>query len=175
MAFAFILKPNVRQEVRTLDVNSAGAGLLADSHIVWSQYVPPPADGKYRKGTPRTCATPFLTGNGQAVVCATSSYSASTKRLSGLWLAYPLATPAQPRVIGSVQVPQDVKDFAIPNTVEWTNSPGTEVIGYWVTEVVTYSKNSPGPATTDTEHFAFIGGGKVREFPVLPGTREAAW
>jgi len=175
VAFAFIQTPKVRQEVRTLDVHSAGAGLLTDSRLVWSQYVPPPADGKYGKGTPRTCATPFLTGNGQAVVCATSSYSASTKRLSGLWLAYPLATPVRPRVIGSVQVPQDVKDFAIPNTVEWTNSPGTEVIGRWVTEVVTYSKNSPGPATTDTEHFAFIGGGKVRDFPGLPGTQEAAW
>jgi hypothetical protein len=175
VAFAFIQTPNVRQQVRTLDVHSAGAGLLTDSHVVWSQYVPPPAGGKYGKGTPRTCASPFLAGNAQAVVCAASSYSASTKRLSGLWLAYPLATPAQPRVIGSVQVPQGVKDFAIPSTVEWTNSPGTEVIGYWVTEVVTYSKNSPGPSTTDTEHFAFIGGGKAREFPGLPGTSEAAW
>ena len=176
VAFALIQTPDVRQEVRTLDVNSAGADLLNDSRVVWSQYVPPPADGKYGKGTPRTCSTPVLAGNGQAVVCATSSYSASTKRLSGLWLAYPLATPAQPRVIGSIEVPQGVKGFAIPNTVEWTNPSGTEVIGSWTTEVVTYSKNSPGPATTDTTYFAFIGGGKVREFPVLPASaHSAAW
>ena len=173
VAFAFIQAPHVRQDVRTLDVNAAGPGLLADSRAVWSQYVPPPAGGKYGKGTPRTCDTPFLTGNGQAVVCATSSYSASDKRLSAIWLAYPLATPARPRVLGRVQVPPNVKDFASPNTVEWTNAAGTEVLGSWSTETVAYSKDFPGPATTVTNHYAFIGGGKIRPFPWVPGLHDA--
>jgi len=175
VGFAFIQTPNVRQEVRTLDVNSAGSSLLADSHVVWSQYVPPPAGGKYGKGTPQTCDTPFLDGDGQAVVCATSSYSATDKRLSAVWLAYPLATPARPRVIGSVQVPQDVKGFNGPNAVQWTNSSGTEVIGSWNPEVTVYSKNFQGPATSVTNDFAFIGGGQVRSFPWSPGLSDAAW
>jgi hypothetical protein len=175
VAFASIQTLNVRQEVRTLDIGSAGTSLLADSHVVWSQYVPPPAGGKYGKGTPRTCDTPFLTGDGQAVVCGASSYSASTKRLSAVWLAYPLTAPTRPRVIGSVQVAQDVTGFGGPIAVQWTNSSGTEVIGSWNPETVTYSKNFPGPATSVTNYFAFIGGGKVGEFPWGEGISEAAW
>jgi hypothetical protein len=175
VAFASIQTLKVREEVRTLSVNAPGAGLLADSRVVWSQYVPPPAGGKYGKATPQTCETPFLTGDGQAVVCATSSYSASTKRLSALWLAYPLATPTRPRVIGSVQVPSDATGFNGPIAVNWTNSSGTEVIGSWNTEVVTYSKNVQGPTTTVTNYFAYIGGGTVREFPWFPGSADAAW
>ena len=103
VAFASIDTPNVRQEVRMLDVGSAGTSLVADSHVGWSQYVAPPAGGKYGKGTPQTCDTPILTGDGQTVVCGASFlHSATTKRLSAVWLAYPLATPARPRVIGSV-------------------------------------------------------------------------
>ena len=175
VAFASIQTRNVRQEVRTLDVNSAGPDLLADSHVVWSQYVPPPVGGTYGKATPQTCDTPFLTGDGQAVVCGAGSYSASTKRLSAVWLAYPLATPARPRVIGSVQVPQDVTGFNGPNAVQWVNSSGTEVIGSWNPETVTYGKNFQGPATSVTNYFAFIGGGQVREFPWVPALQEAAW
>jgi hypothetical protein len=174
VAFAFIQTQHIRQEVRTLDVHSAGAGLLTDSRVVWSQYVPPPVGGKYGKGTPQTCDTPFLTGNGQTVVCATSSYSASDKRLSARWLAYPLAPPDRPRVLGSVQVPPNVKDFAVPNTVDWTNSSGTEVIGTWNTETVVYSKDYQGPATTVTTTSAFIGGGQVRPLPAVSGL-PVAW
>jgi hypothetical protein len=175
VAFASIQTPNVRQEVRTLNVNAPAAGLLADSHVVWSQYVPPPAGGKYGKATPQTCGTPFLTGDGQAVVCATSSYSASTKRLSAVWLAYPLAAPARPRVIGSVQVAPDVTSFNGQNAVEWTNSSGTEVIGSWNPATPVYGKNSQEIGTSVTNYFAFIGGGKVREFPWGQGMKEAAW
>ena len=163
VAFASIQTLKVRQEVRTLSVNAPGAGLLADSRVVWSQYVPPPAGGKYGKATPQTCDTPFLTGDGQAVVCATSSYSASTKRLSALWLAYPLATPTRPRVIGSVQAAPDVTSFNGQNAVEWTNSSGTEVIGSWNPETVVYDKNSQQAGTSVTNYFAYIGGGTVRE------------
>jgi len=175
VGFAFIDTPNVRQDVRALNVNSAGTSLLADSRVVWSQYVPPPPGGTYGKGTPRTCDTPFLDGDGQAVVCAGSSYSASAKRLSAIWLAYPLATPARPRVIGSVQVPQDVKGFNGPNAVQWTNSSGTEVIGSWNPEVTVYSKNFQVAATSVTNDFAFIGGGTIRSFPWSPGLSDAAW
>jgi hypothetical protein len=170
VAFAYIQTPKVRQEVRTLDVNSAGTGLLTDSHVVWSQYVPPPAGGKYGKGTPRICQTPILAGDGQAVVCATSSYSASAKRLSALWLAYPLATPARPRVIGSVQAPPKATDFDGPIAVAWTNSSGTEVIGSWNPQTGVL-----GQGMSVTNDFAFIGGGKVRSFPWAPGLPDAAW
>jgi hypothetical protein len=182
VGFAFIDTPNVRQDVRTLDVGSAGTSLLADSHVVWTQYVPPPAGGKYGKATPQACGTPFLTGDGRAVVCAATSYSASTNRLSALWLAYPLSLgypldPATrpPRVIGSVTEPQDVKGFNGPNAVLWTNSSGTEVIGNWNPEVTVSSKNFQGPATSVTNHYAFIGGGKVMPFTWNPGPRGAAW
>jgi hypothetical protein len=164
VAFAFIQAPHVRQDVRTLDVKASGTGLLAGSRVVWSQAVPSAAGGTDGRGTPRTCDTPFLTGNGQAVVCATSSYSASTKRLSALWLAYPLATPTRPRVIGSVQAPPGTQGFNGPNTVDWANSTGTEVIGSW----------NPAVSTSVTSNNAFIGGGKIRSFPWLAGF-PAAW
>lgn len=175
VAFASTDTPHVRQEVRTLNVNAGGTGLLTDSHIVWSQYVPPPPGGTYGKATPQTCGTPFLTGDGQAVVCATSSYAASTRRLSAVWLAYPLATPTRPRVIGSVQVPQDVTSFNGQNAVLWTNASGTEVIGSWNPETPVYGKNSQEIGNSVTNYFAFIGGGQVREFPWGPGIRQAAW
>ena len=194
VAFAFIRTANVRQEVRTLDVSAAGTGLLADSRVVWSQYVPPPAGGKgtprtceapllascgtsstYGKATPRTCDTPFLTGDGQAVVCGASSYSASTKRLSAVWLAYPLAPPGRPRVIGSATVRPDVDDFNGPIAVKWTNSSGTEVIGSWNPQTLVYDKNGQVSGSTVANYFAFIGGGKVREFPWVGGLQEAAW
>jgi hypothetical protein len=194
VAFAFIQTPNVRQEVRTLDVNAAGTSLLADSRVVWSQYVPPPAGGQgtprpcdtpllagcgtsstYGKGTPRTCDTPYLTGDGQTVVCGTSSYSASTKRLSAVWLAYPLAAPGRPRVIGSATVRPDVDDFNGPIAVEWTNSSGTEVIGSWNPQTKVYDKTGQVTGSEVTNYFAYIGGGKVREFPWGPGMTDAAW
>jgi hypothetical protein len=194
VAFALIQAPNVRQEVRTLDVSAAGTSLLADSRVVWSQYVPPPAGGKstppacerpllvgcgtssaYGKGTPRTCDTPFLTGDGQAVVCGTQSYSASTKRLSAVWLAYPLAAPGRPRVLGSATVSADVNDFNGPIAVEWTNSSGTEVIGSWNPQTLVYDKTGQVSGSDVTNNFAFIGGGKVSEFPWGPGMTDAAW
>jgi hypothetical protein len=158
VGFAFIGTPNVREEVRTLDVSSAGSDLLADSHVVWVQYVHPPAGGKYGKSTPRTCDTPFLTGDGQTVVCTTSSYSATDKRLSAVWLAYPVATPSRPRVIGSVTEPRQVTGFVGPNVVEWVNSSGTEVIGAWFPEVTI------GRGVSVASYQAFIGHGRVRPF-----------
>ncbi len=194
VAFALIQAPNVRQEVRTLDVSAAGTSLLADSRVVWSQYVPPPAGGQstprtcepplliscatsspYGKGTPRTCDTPFLTGDGQAVVCGAQSYSASTKRLSAVWLAYPLAAPGRPRVIGTATVRPDVDDFNGPIAVRWTNSTGTEVIGSWNTQTVLYDKTGQVSGGEVTNYFAVIGGGKVREFPWAGGLQDAAW
>jgi hypothetical protein len=175
VAFASIQTLKVRQAVRTLDVNSAGPGLLAASHVVWSQYVPPPAGGKYGKGTPQTCDTPVLTGDGQAVVCGAGSYSASTKRLSAVWLAYPLATPTRPRVVGSVQVPRAATGLNGPIAVEWTNFSGTEVIGSWNPETALYGKNHQQIGNSVANYFAFIGGGTVREFPWVGALQLAAW
>ena len=194
VAFALIQTPKVRQEVRTLDVSAAGTSLLGDSRVVWSQYVPPPAGGTgparpcattlliscgtsspYGKGTPRTCDTPFLTGDGQAVVCGNRSYSASTKRLSAVWLAYPLAAPGRPRVIGTAPVRPDAVDLNGPVAVEWSNSSGTEVIGSWNPQTVLYDKTGQVSGSEVTNYFAFIGGGKVKEFPWGPGMEDAAW
>jgi hypothetical protein len=175
VAFAFIYAPHVRVGVRTLDVSSAGSDLLDDSRVAWVQYVRPPADGTYGESTPRTCDTPFLTGNGKAVVCAASSYSASTKRLSAVWLAYPLAAPGRPRVLGSATVSADVNDFNGPIAVEWTNSSGTEVIGSWNPQTLVYDKTGQVSGGEVTNNFAFIGGGKVSEFPWGPGMTDAAW
>jgi hypothetical protein len=59
--------------------------------------------------------------------------------------------------------------------VLWTNSSGTEVIGNWNPEVTVSSKNFQGPATSVTNHYAFIGGGQVMPFTWNPGPRGAAW
>jgi len=75
--------------------------------------------------------TPVLTGNGQAVVCGNSTYSGPGKRLAAVWLAYPLATPAKPRVIGSFREPANITAFYGSITVDWTNPSGTEVISSW--------------------------------------------
>jgi hypothetical protein len=179
VGFAFIDTPNVREDVRTLSVSSAGTSLLAGSHVVWSQQVaysqlvPKASAGTPAAHPPQTCDTPFLTGNGQAVVCASSSYSAATKRLTARWLAYPLAAPASPRVIGSVTEPADVTGFNGANTVDWVNSSGTEVIGAW-NPAVQVTRHGV-PATSVTNDLAFIGGGQVRQFPWGPGVEDAAW
>jgi hypothetical protein len=172
VGFAFIDLPDVREEVRTLSVNSVGTGLLADSQAVWSQYVPP-ASGTSAGHAPRTCDTPYLTGNGQTVVCASSSYSASDKWLTALWLAYPLSAPTKPRVIGSVEEPADVTSFNGPNTVDWTNPAGTKVIGSWNPAVKVVRRGEP--ATSVTNDFAFLGEGTIRPFLWNPSLDEAAW
>jgi hypothetical protein len=172
VGFAVTDTPGVREEVRTLDTGAGGTSLVAASRVVWSQYVPPPPPGIQPAHPPQACGTPFLTGNGQAVVCATSSYSARDRRLSAVWLAYPLATPARPRVIGSVTVAPDVSSFNFL-TVEWTNPSGTELIGTWNPSVVTGSGS--GQATTVTNFIGFIGGGRVRPFGKPPLGPYVAW
>jgi hypothetical protein len=167
VGFAVTYSPEVRETVRTLDVSKTGASLLADSRLVWSQYVPAAPHGT--RNAPHACDTPFLTGNGQAVVCGNSTYSPSDKRLSAVWLAYPLATPTQPRVIGSVQVPRNASGFNGQITVDWTNSSGTEVIGSWNPSVQLI-----GSGDQVTNYTAVIGNGKVEQFPRVTGPR-VAW
>lgn len=166
VGFAVTVTPGVREEVRTLDIGAAGHSLLADSRVVWSQYVPAPPRGSNPAHALQACGTPFLTGNGQAVVCAMSSYSARDKRLSAVFLAYPLAAPDQPRVIGSIPQPQDVSHFDF-NSVEWTNPDGTEIIGSWNPTVVS-------DGVTTTNFIGFIGHGTVRRFASIPGP-DVAW
>ena len=171
VGFAVTDTPGVREEVRTLDTGAAGTSLLAASRVVWSQYVPAPPHGSNPAHAPQACSTPFLTGDGQAVVCATSSYSVRDKRLSAVWLAYPLATQARPLVIGSVPQPADVSTFSFL-TVEWTNPSGTEIIGSWNPSVVTGSGG--GQTTTVTNFTGFIGHGAVRPFGPVIGP-DVAW
>ena len=168
VGFAVTDIPEIREEVRTLDVSKTGTNLLADSHLVWSQYVhaAPLAAGEPYHGLANEirvpaghmCDTPFLTGNGQAVVCGNGTYSRD-KRWSADWLAYPLATPTRPRVIGSVEEPRDVSGFNGPISVDWTNPAGTEVIGSWNTVVPV-----PGGENV-TNYEAVIENGDFKPFP----------
>jgi len=162
VGFAVIDNPQVREEVRVLDLSAARTDLLTASHVVWSQYVPGPRGDVYQEDTPRACGTPTLTGNGQAVVCGNSIYSADDKRLTAVWLAYPLATPTRPRVIGSVLQPKDVSSVS-PVSVDWANASGTELIGSWFSVVVTF----PGgvKSSSSTGFRGFVGAGTVRQFP----------
>ncbi|HEY6791061.1 MAG TPA: hypothetical protein VI365_27510 [Trebonia sp.] len=173
VGFAVTDDPKVSEEVRTLTISAAGAGLLADSRVVWSQDVPPPPHDRYNEGTPQACNTPFLTGNGQTVVCATSTYSATAKRLSAVWLAYPVAAPARVRILGSVLQPKDVSSLSSPTAVEWANASGTEVIGEWNPTVITF----PGgdKMSTTSNYVGIVGGGTVKRFTAItnPALRTA--
>lgn len=182
LGFAVTYSREVREEVRTLDVSKPGVKLLADSHVVWSQYVPAAAPGSREPTSDQhssvwimparhACDTPFLTANGQAVVCGNGTYSPGDKRWSADWLAYPLATPTRPRVIGSVEAPRDVSGFNSPTYVDWTNPAGTEVIGSWNPVVL-----MPGGRVQVANDEAVIQHGKVRPIPPVPGPPLAvAW
>jgi hypothetical protein len=165
VGFAVTYSPEVRETVRTLDVSKTGTNLLADSRLVWSQYVPAAPHGT--RNAPHACDTPFLAGNGQAVVCGNSTYSPGDKRLSAVWLAYPLATPTRPRVIGSVQEPVSVSGFNGKISVDWTNASGTEVIGSWNPSVQVVDHGET--ATEVTNYTGVIGNGKVKTFPTVFG------
>jgi hypothetical protein len=169
VGFAVTYSPEVREQVRTLDISKTGTSLLADSRLVWSQYVPAAPHGT--RAALHACDTPFLTGNGQAVVCGNFTKSPSN-RLSVVWLAYPLATPTRPRVIGSLQEPPDVSNFNGSISVNWTNPTGTEVIGSWNTSVGVTRHG--GTATEVTNYEGVIANGKVKPFPRVPEPK-AAW
>jgi hypothetical protein len=162
VGFAVTYSPEVRETVRTLDVSKTGTSLLADSRLVWSQYVPAAPHGT--RNAPHACDTPFLTANGQAVVCGNSTYSPRDKRLSAVWLAYPLATPTRPRVIGSVKEPPNVSGFNGQISVDWTNPYGTEVIGSWNTSVA-----AAGQGEEVTNYQGVIGNGQVKPFSPVFG------
>lgn len=158
LGFTLTKTPGVSEEVRTLDLTTASGNVLADSRVVWSQDVPAKRPTAQVPG--HACDTPVLTGNGQAVVCGNSTYSGPDKRLTAVWLAYPLATPTKPRVIGSFREPANITAFYGSITVDWTNPSGTEVISSWEPTRVT------GPNTSVTySDDAVIGGGVVRQFP----------
>jgi hypothetical protein len=171
VGFAVIYNPRVREEVRTLPVSATGTDLLTDSRVVWSQYVKGPRGDVYQESTPRACDTPFLTGNGQAVVCGNDIYSARDKRVSAVWLAYPVATPTRARVIASIPQPKDVSSVS-PVAVEWMNPSGTEVLGAWNPSVVTFPGGVKDTSTTNFN--ALIGDGQVRTFTRIQ-TRLIAW
>jgi hypothetical protein len=171
VGFAVTYSPEVREEVRTLDVNQTGTNLLADSRLVWSQYVPAAPHGT--RAALHACDTPFLTGNGQAVVCGNFTKSPSDGRLSAVWLAYPLATPTRPRIIGSIQEPPDVSNFNGPISVEWTNQSGTEVIGSWNTSVGVIVHG--GSATEVTNYEGVIENGTIKPFPSRVTDPKVAW
>jgi len=174
VGFVVTYTAKVREEVRTLDTSAAGASLLSASSVVWSQYVPAPPHGVYKEATPQACVTPFLSGNGQVVVCATSTYSASDKRLSAVWLAYPVATPTRPRLLGSIKQARDVSSISDPpGSVYWVNTAGTELIGDVNDLIITY----PGGRElwSNTGYTAVVGGGAVQPLTALNVSARGAW
>ena len=178
LGFTLTKIPWVSEEVRTLDVATASGNVLADSRVVWSQDVPAKPSTTQQKDDPagplqvpgHACGTPVLTGNGQAVVCGNTTYSGPDKRLTAVWLAYPLATPTKPRVIGSFREPANITAFYDSVTVDWTNPSGTEVIGSWEPFKVT-GPNSNVAYSDD----AVIGGGVVRQFSSRDIAMFVAW
>lgn len=166
VGFAVTYSPEVREEVRTLDIGKPGTNLMADSRLVWSQYVPAAPHGT--RHAAHTCDRPFLTGNGQAVVCGNGVYSASDHRMTAVWLAYPLATPTRPRVIGSLKEPPAVSNFNGPVAVDWVNYSGTQVIGTWNTSI------GVGSVTEVSNYEGVIANGKVTQFARVFGA-EVAW
>jgi hypothetical protein len=169
VGFAVTYSPEVREQVRTLGVSQTGSSLLADSRLVWSQYVPASPSGT--RAALHVCDTPFLTGNGQAVVCGNFT-KVPDGRLTAVWLAYPLAAPAQPRVIGSIQQPPDVSNFNGQISVEWANPSGTEMIGSWNTSVGVTSHGLP--ATEVTNYAGVMQDGEVTPFPRV-AEPQVAW
>jgi hypothetical protein len=182
VAFAFASVPGarkeVREEVRTLSIDAPGASLLPASHAVWSLNVPLAAYANYGHGTSQACNSPFLSGNGRAVVCGTATYSAASRRLTTAWLAYPVAGPARPSVLARVQdsIPSaDVPTLSPSATVEWVNASGTEIIGQWSHQTVTHA-GTPNATWSSTDHTAVIGSGTVRLLPTgVGGDRSTAW
>lgn len=62
-------------------------------------------------------------------------------------------------------MPKDVSGVA-PESVEWTNASGTQVIGTWSSTVITGSGKK---AVSTTSNFVgLIEGGTVTRFPFLP-------
>jgi hypothetical protein len=170
LGFTLTKTPGVSEEVRTLDVTTAGGNLLADSRVVWSQDVPAKPPDAQLQVPGHACDTPVLTGNGQAVVCGNSTYSGPGKRLTAVWLAYPLATPTKPRVIGSFREPANITAFYGSIAVDWTNPSGTEVISSWEP----WSVTGPGANGTYRDD-AVIGGGAVRQFSSAGVAVFVAW
>ena len=133
VAFTLTWGEDTDAQVRTLALSAGGSELLPASHAVWSQHVPGPPHGRTTNSTPLLCGTPFLTADGQAVVCANRSYSAKDKTITIQWLAYPIATPATAHVVGSLRVP--VKDDPSRMAVDWADPSGNVVIGYWMSSI----------------------------------------
>ena len=100
------------------------------------------------------------------MVCGNSTYSPGDKRLSAVWLAYPLATPARPRVIGSVRQPPDVSGFNGQISVDWTNASGTEVIGSWKPSVPLADNGNEV-----TNYIGSSGTARSSRFPALSAPR----
>ena len=180
VGFAVTYTPKVREEVRTLDITAGGSDLFASSRFVWGEYFPAPPHGVYKEGSLQVCSSPVLSGNGQVVVCATSMYSASDKRLTAIWEAYPARTRARTPVtvlgLGSIPQPKNVSSLSPDSSVEWTNASGTQVIGTWNPTVVTFAGTNHSVSTT-TNYAGIIGGHTVRVLPAIAGQNAAgaAW
>jgi len=166
VAFAVAWDMNSHTEMHTLDVTAGGADLLADSHVVWSQYVPVPPGELYTRTTPYPCTSPFLAPSGRAVVCTYPDYPPGGPHHALAWVEYQLSRPGTPLLLGSVPVPPG-KDSTAYGYVEWVSPAGSEVIGMWTTMTVGPFKNHSASFAMKTGA-GVISGGAVR--PLDTGT-----
>ena len=175
VAFALTWGLDAHTQIRTVDISAGGTGLLADSHVVWSQYVPLPPGELYTLSTPYPCTTPYLAASGQAVVCAYPSYPPGDKHHVLAWVEYPLSGSRTPRLLGSVPLPPG-KLSSASGRVEWVSPAGNEVIGMWQTIIVGQFKHGSAPTTVRT-YVGVAAGGVMR--PLNAGTfaptGEEAW
>jgi hypothetical protein len=148
VAFTLTWGVDTDAQVRTLALSAGDSELLPASHAVWSQHVPAPPHGVITNSTPLLCGAPFLTTDGQAVVCANRSYSAKDKTITIQWLAYPIATPATAHVVGRLRVP--VADDPARMAVDWADPSGNVVIGYWMSSIFGPIKHGEGSLTMNS-------------------------
>jgi hypothetical protein len=157
VAFNLMWGLSSHQEVRKVAVSAGGTDLLAASRVVWSQSVPAPPHGVITASTPQLCGLATLTADGQAIVCWKSVVSAGNAVPPMVWVAYPLSSPAQPRVIARIPPP-------LTKLTSVTGASGTPAVYVSAHEVIGFSfvvsRGDTGPLTI---HKFIASGGAIRQ------------
>jgi hypothetical protein len=141
--------------VRTLDVTPAGHDLLADSRLVLT---PPPGAVKDGHST-QSCVTSLAASDGNAIVCSTTGGNAPAAACPAVppsFVSYSTATGKPLKVLYKYQG-QCVNGQAV---LAWTNSSGSQAIGFFLLVKVVNGKNTPAPTL-----LGVVGGGRFTPLP----------
>jgi hypothetical protein len=141
--------------LRRLDVTPAGHDLLADSRLVLT--VPPGAvqDGH----STQSCVTSLAASDGSAIVCSSTGGNAPAAACPALppsFVSYSTATGKPLQVLYKYQG-QCVNGQAL---LAWTNSSGSQAIGFILLVKVVNGKNTPAPTL-----LGVVGGGRFTPLP----------